>query len=455
MLNGFYWLGQKGCQKNNQVMMFVLVLFSVAPVPVLAQTLWTLEDSIQRAVEIAPETRGAEALIRAREGALKQSGAWPNPEIELRADDSMSKDEGGGGTDFTQFAFSQPLPIGGRLGYQRSVAEAQLEAARSQRQYQQVSLETQVAQRYHNLQLAEERLRLAERRLQLADALQDAGRQREQAGELSRLERLRLDLIRESAQQILDKSEGKANEALSRFRAYLGFSPGVAKASLQLTPLKPFDAIPALAQLQESLSQHPAMLAVRQRLAAAQAEVKLVRAERMPDPTLSLFRERDSLNGRRQDVNGIGIGFTLPLWNRSNGRISAARAQVVQIQSELQALERDLGSRLQQSYLHLGHLVQQGKHYRNRVFEPAQQVFDLTRKAYANGEVEILSLIDANNTYFDARERYLELLQEAWQESAELRLAAGHRFVDDKQVRERTEEKTNAQTIAVQDTHHE
>jgi len=143
MLDGFYWLVQKGCRKSNQVMMFVLVLFSVTPVPVLAQALWTLEDSIQRAVEIAPETRGAEALIRAREGALRQAGSWPNPEVEVRADDSMSKDEGGHGTDFTQFAFSQPLPLSGRLGYQRSVAEAQLDAARSQRQYQQVRLEAQ------------------------------------------------------------------------------------------------------------------------------------------------------------------------------------------------------------------------------------------------------------------------------------------------------------------------
>jgi len=188
------------------------------------------------------------------------------------------------------------LPVGGRLGHQRSVAEAQLEAARSQRQYQQVRLEAQVAQRYHNLQLAAERLRLAELRLQLANALQAAGHQRERAGELSRLERLRLDLIRESAQQILDKYEGKANEALNQFRTYLGFSSEMAEARLQLTPLKPFDAIPALAQLQENLSQHPAMLVVKQRLAAAQAEIKWC-AERMPDPTLSLFVNGTRLNG--------------------------------------------------------------------------------------------------------------------------------------------------------------
>ncbi|NOX92309.1 MAG: TolC family protein [Gammaproteobacteria bacterium] len=451
MLNHFCLLGQKGCR----IAMYGLMLFFIAPLSVQAQELWTLENSIQRVIEIAPETRGAEAVVSAREGELKQAGVWPNPQIELRADDAMSKDEGRSGTDFTQFAFSQPLPLGGRLGHQRSAAEAQLDAARSQRRYQQVRLETQVAQRYHNLQLAAERLRLAELRLQLANTLQDAGRQREQAGELSRLERLRLDLIRETAQQILDRSEGEANEALSRFRAYLGLASGATETRLQLTPLEPFNAMPALAQLQVGLSQHPALLAVRQQLEAAQAEVRLVRAERIPDPTLSLFRERDSLNGRRQNVNGIGVGFTLPLWNRSSGRISAARAQVARIQSELQVLERDLGSRLQQSYLHLGHLVQQGKHYRNRVFKPAQQVFDLTRKAYANGEMEILSLIDANNTYFDARERYLELLQEAWQEAAELRLASGRRFVDEKQVQGRAEEKINVQAIAAQDTHHE
>ena len=106
---------------------------------------------------------------------------------------------------------------------------------------------------------------------------------------------------------------------------------------------------------------------------------------------------------------------------------------MAQAQSKLQVLERDLGSRLRRSHLHLSHLVQQGKHYLPRVLEPARKVFDLTRKAYASGEVEIFSLIDANNIYFDAHGRYLELLQEAWQEAAELRLAAGRALVTTEQ----------------------
>jgi cobalt-zinc-cadmium efflux system outer membrane protein len=198
-----------------------------------------------------------------------------------------------------------------------------------------------------------------------------------------------------------------------------------AETTPQLAPLEPFGPVPALQQLQAELSTHAALLAARHQVEAAQSGVDLARAERLPDPTLRLFHEQDFLNGRRQDVTGIGVGITVPLWDRNSGRIGEARAEVIQAQSDLQALERDLGSRLQQSYLHLNHLVQQGEHYRTRVFEPAQKVFDLTRKAYASGEVEILSLIDANNTYFDARERYLELLQEAWLEAAEVRLAAG------------------------------
>ena len=416
---------------NRRAAVLWCLLSCAAPMPVVgqAQSAWTLEDSIRRAVEIAPETQGARAAVNARQGALKQAGVWPNPEIELRADDKIGKDAGSGGTDFTQLALSQPLPLSGRLGHQQAVAGAALDAARAERRYQWVRLETQVAQRYHGLQLATERLRLAEQRLQLADDFQNVGRRRAQAGELSDLERLRLDLIREAAQQDLEKAEGAYNEALGRFRSYLGLSVD----TVQLVPLQPFGPVPALDQLQAGLVDHPALLAAQHRVEAAQSRVNLARAERLPDPSLRLFRERDFLNGRRQDVTGVGLGLTVPLWDRNSGRIDEARAQVIEIQSERQALERDLNSRLQQSHVRLKSLLQQGEHYRTRIFQPAQRVFDLTRKAYASGEVEILLLIDANNTYFDAHERYLELLQAAWLAAADLRLAAGRALVSTEQ----------------------
>ncbi|NQZ54252.1 MAG: TolC family protein [Piscirickettsiaceae bacterium] len=405
-----------------------IVLYSSLPVAVFAQqNNWTLESSIERGIDISPEIQGAVATVNAKQGALTQAGAWPNPQIELRVDNKISKDKGSSGADFTQFAYSQPLPISGRIGHQQAVAKSELNAAQAQHAYQRVVIEYQVAQRYHHLQLSSERMLLAEQRLELAKKLQHIGQRRAQAGELSHLEKLRLDLIRESAQQILDKSEGSYNEALAKFRTYLNLS---SESQPELQSLKTFNAIASLQSLQQQQSQHALFQVAQYQVDAARYHVDLAKSERLPDPTLRLFYDQDLLNGRQQSALGIGIGITIPLWDNKKGRIKESQARVIKSQTDRQVIIRDLESQLQQSYLHLSHLVQQGEHYRTRVLEPAQQVFDLTRKAYTSGEVEILSLIDANNTYFNSHERYLELLQEAWLEASEVRLIAGQSLVN-------------------------
>ena len=401
---------------------------ALLPLPVMAQDSWTLEDSIQRAMEHSPELAAATAQVRARESALRQASVWPNPAIEMRADDKIGIDDGSGGSDLTQLAISQPLPVTGRLGLQQSVADEELLAARADYRNRKLALEAEVARRFHALQLASARLTLAGQHLQLADELQQVGRRREQAGELSRLERLRLDLVRESAQQKLDKAEGRYNEALGYFRVYLALPETAAAETVEL---KPYAPLPDLEALRNGLSEHPALVAADHRLSASRKTVDLTRAEILPDPVLSLFRERDYLNDRRSDITGIGLSVTLPLWDRGQGRLGQARARVEETRFDGQSLKRELTGRLQQSHLHLSHLVEQGAHYRTQVFGPARTVFDMTRKAYAVGEVEILALIDANDIYFDAHTRYLELLQEAWLEAAELRLAAGRALLAD------------------------
>lgn len=407
----------------------VLMALLLLPISSLAQQetsilprLWTLENSIQRVIDIAPEIKTAEAKVIGHEGALQQAGAWPNPTFSVQSDDKLGIEDGSGGNDITQYSFSQPLPLSGRRTHQKAIASKALQGAKAELRYQHLVLEQQTAVRFRQLQLTTANLDLAEQRLKLADELQAASLKREQAGELSRLERLRLGLVREEAQQVLDQAEGKYNEALSEYRAYLGL-PSV--VSLTLSPLNPMESVPSLATFEMSLADHPLLVAALHRIDAARFNVKLTKTDRWPDPVLSVFQGEDFLGGRRQEFTGIGLSITVPLWDRKSGQRNQSLAEVSEAQSELDILQRDIGSRVKQSYLHLNHLMQQGAHYRVRVFEPAQQVLDLTNKAYLAGEVEILSLIDANSTYFNAHTRYLELLQLAWLEMAELQLASG------------------------------
>ena len=116
---------------------------------------WSLESSIERALTVAPELRAAEAEVAARAGDSTQAGAWPNPTIELRADEKLGIEDGRGGYNLNQVSITQPLPLR-RLRSQRRAAAASFEAARAAQRHQRLQIETQTAHAFHTLQLAAE-----------------------------------------------------------------------------------------------------------------------------------------------------------------------------------------------------------------------------------------------------------------------------------------------------------
>jgi len=413
--------------RREQWLSMALIFF--ASTPAFGQQVWTLENAVQRALEVAPEVRMADAEVSARAAVLRQAAAWPNPDIELRADDKLGKESGNGGKDFTQLALSQPLPLfSGKRQRTQEAAEAEWRAAQFERQQQALAVEADTARIFHGLQRVQAQWQLAQQRLELADALQQAAQRRKQAGELSHLEQLRLDILREQAHQAVDREEGELSEAYTRFRTRLDLPAQPVATLVALAPVTPPRP---LADLQAGIGSHAAVRGATLRNAAAYSGVAVARAERIPDPVLRLFRERDFLDGRVQDVTGIGVGISVPIWDRNQGRIQEAQARVTAAGVEAVARERTLRADLAQSHAHLGHLLQQANHFQERVLQPGREMLELTRKAYAAGEAEILVLVDANDTYFDAQARYLELLHDAWVEAAQLRLAAGRSLLDE------------------------
>lgn len=386
---------------------------------------WTLATSFQRAVEVAPEMKSADAYIGLNQGKLEQAGVWPNPSINIQADDKLGIEDAAGGYDVTQFAISQPLPFG-RLTHQRKQAEAGLASAEAQRRHQKLLLEYKVAQRFHALQLAEAKLQLAQKRLQQASRYQNTGRKHTASDPLIRyltpLENMRLNIVLQAAKQTVEVAEGEYSEAVANFTALLEIP---VNSGAHLAPLGSVSTPAKLITLINNLQEHPTLETDKLNVVSAQEGIAVAKSQRFDDPTITLFQEQDFLGGRRQEATGIMLSIQIPLWNLNNGRVSQARYAVHQAQAGLDLKQRDLRTNLHKSYVHLGHLIKQAEHYRDKLLQPAQKVFSLTRKGFEAGELNILTLIDANNTYFDTQERYLELLQQGWLELAEVRKAAG------------------------------
>jgi len=386
---------------------------------------WTLESATRRVLDLAPERRAADAAVAGREAELRAAGSWPNPNIELRADDKLGLDDGRGGTDLTRAGISQPLPLR-RLSRQRTAAEAALRSTEATRRAQRLQLEQETARVYHALQLAAARYKLAQERLAAAAGYPDRAAGRAGRDPLVRyltpLEQRRLAVLREEAQQAVLAAQREYENALTAFRALLGLSPD---APAEVVPLAPPMAPPALAELERGLEDHPTVVSAQQDVEAARAGIAVAESQRFADPELGVFRERDYINNARRDVTAVELTVQIPLWNLNRGPVDKAKADALRAQANLAAVQRDATSRLRQSHTELTRLLEQTERMRTNLLEPAREVLDLTRRGFISGEANILSLVDANNTYFDAQARYLDTLKDAALAAANLRLAAG------------------------------
>lgn len=389
---------------------------------------WSLEKSVKRTIEISPGILSKAAELTGREGDLIQAGAWPNPGVELSGSSKLGIDDSTGGVDLTQVALSQPVPLG-RLGHQRVLARARFEAAKQNLFFQQLRQEAETASRFHLLQMMEKKLEQANEQLAFAESYQKNDHPHSALADdplvryLTPLEQKRLDIMRAVASQAVATAEGEYSEAVSGFKVLLQLPDEALPKAEALKTVEWQEPIEGLMARQEE--RHPMIVAAQLEEEAAKAGIKLARGELLTDPTLRLFGERDFLDGKRHNFYGASVHLQLPVWDRKKGLVTRAKSDSQKAGYDLEAIRQELHAQLRQTHLHLGHLMDQAKDYQSEILTPAKEVFELTKNAFAAGEVNVLSIIDANTTYFDAERHYLELLYQAWIELAELRFAAG------------------------------
>lgn len=390
---------------------------------------WTLESSVRRVLEIAPERRQSEATIEMRQMELTQAGSWPNPSIDLRTDNRIGQLSGQGGISLSQIALSQPLPIR-RLAYQRATAEFGLLAAQASRREQFLLLERETALVFHAVQFAVAKHRLSHERLQLTNSLA-AGKIATKEDRIKRyltpLETGRLALLQEEAHQADILAERDLENALIGFKSLLVLN---GKDSPETMPLILPENPAAFAVLVEKLDLHPSVEAARHETESAEMGVEVAESRRYADPVLKFFHDRDYNNGATMNITGIGVGIEIPVWSQNRALEGKAIADANASRARYDTTLRGIRTRLKQAYTQLVRLQDQTRLMEEHLIEPARKMFELTRRSFAAGESNVLALVDAHNAYFDARARYLELLHGCASASADLRLAAGLSVVD-------------------------
>jgi len=388
---------------------------------------WTLQSSVQQAIATSPELKKSIAELGVRQADINLSGLWPDPEIGFRADNKMGQDDGAGGYDLTDITITQSIPMS-RIKYQEDAASASMKAARFAQQYQSLQVQNRVSKVFHQLQFASAKLVLAKKQLKLANELSSKEKKGSRVVRyLTPLEEIRLSIIREEAKQAEYSAEGQYAEALSEFVKLLGVD---VDSVISVTKLTPVANIPSLSQLTVLQNDHAKLSGQQQEVFAANHKIDVARSSQTIDPSIGLSWQRDTLTTGREDIYAIMFNVQIPISNRKNTAESKATYKASKQKIELQLLKRELKINLNRSYTHLNHVIEQANEYKKKVLKPAGKMLELTNKGFTSGELNILSLVDANNTHFESQRTYLDLLYQARVELAEVTLFTGQLITD-------------------------
>ncbi len=411
----------------RNLFLLIAVLASTQSIAQPKAQKWTLQSSVQQAIATSPELKQSVAELGVRQADINLSSLWPDPEIGFRIDNKMGQDDGAGGYDLTDITITQSIPMS-RIKYQEEAASASMKAARFSQQYQSLQVQNRVSKVFHQLQFASAKLALAEKQLKLANKLNTKDKKKSPVVRyLTLLEEMRLSIIREGARQAAGSAEGEYKEALSEFVKLLGIEMDSVTSVSELLPVTD---IPNLKQLSELQNNHAQLSSQQQEVLAANHKIDVARSSQSIDPSIGLSWQRDTLSTGREDIYAIMFNIQIPISDRKNTAESKATYKASQQKIELQLLKRELKINLNRSYTHLNHVIEQAVEYKKKVLKPAGKMLELTNKGFSSGELNILSLVDANNTYFESQLTYLDLIYQSRMELAEVKLYAGQLITD-------------------------
>jgi cobalt-zinc-cadmium efflux system outer membrane protein len=129
----------------------------------------------------------------------------------------------------------------------------------------------------------------------------------------------------------------------------------------------------------------------------------------------------DVPGGRPVGVEGIfDVGIDIPLFNRQQGNIRAAKAGVEKMEWERARTERQLRVRFASAWQRYETARARAARYRDEMIPSARQAFQMYQRNFRGMQGPYTRVLDAQRTYFALQGEYFEILSEGWRAAAEL-----------------------------------
>ncbi|HKK17649.1 MAG TPA: TolC family protein [Opitutales bacterium] len=384
-----------------------------------------LHDAVRRALRESPELKAFGWTAESALARVRQAALWPNPEIEFERENFGGSGQfSGSARAENTLALSQMLPLGGDIKHRRRLAEAERDLAAWDYHAARLGVVLSTSRRYVDTLAAERRLDIAQRELDLAHELESVTRKRVEAGEASPVEQSRVAVPVVEAELELTRAELASTAARQRLALTWGERRlGDVRLVGALEKLSP---LPEPSALVATVNDAPEVARWAAEISASEAAYKLVRAEAIPDPVLRVGIKQDE--GSNDHGLIVGISLPLPLFDRNQGDLAAARAGERAAQENRRAAELRVESALSNSYFTLAVAHAESTALDARALPAARKAYEATLSAFSAGQLPYLDVLDASRSLLELERRHIDALVSYHNAKAELEALLGGRL---------------------------
>jgi cobalt-zinc-cadmium efflux system outer membrane protein len=374
-----------------------------------------LEQFEKLALAGNPTLAEADALTKQSAGLARQAGLYPNPSVGYQGEQIR----GGAFRGGEQGAFiQQTFVLGGKLGLRRNVYEQQRKANEIGAGEQRQRVLADVRRQFYIALAAQETVNVRRRLLGLANNAVTTAKQLANVGQADAPDVLQAEV--EAEQAGIDY----ANAQRMFLQEFQSLTTLCGQPEMPVAPLagdleKP-PQIDTARIVDRMIENSPEVKRSRQEITQAEAEVKSAKRESIPDLQIHAGLQNNFQPVGESGTNPVGAqgfvtaGIALPIFNRNQGNVAAAKADAERATLDLKRLQFSLRRQAQpeiQGYLAAEN---QAHRYKEEIIPRAERAYRLYLTKYRQMGAAYPQVIVSQRTLFQLQVAYIDVLREVW-----------------------------------------
>lgn len=365
-----------------------------------------LPDLERLALQHNPTLAQAALIVEASRGKAVQAGLCPNPVIgyvgdQINAQGTAGELQGG----FIQ----QTIITGGKLRLSRAKYTKEASEAEARAVAQELRVVNGVRCKFYELLAIQRMIELHQALLRNAEESLRTHKEMFNTGQANQAEVLLVEIEVNRACIALKAIENRYQAAWQELVSILGV-PHLPHAPLQgrLEPDgPPLEWEPGLARL---LQDSPELQAAR--LHVERDQVALAREQVQPIPNVSISASTGRNYETSNTVAGVQIGLRIPLFDRNQGTIQQARADLARSYAEVNRIELYLRQHLADVFRQYRTAVQTATMYHDCNIPKSREALEIMKQMYEKRRIGWIEVVKLERNLLLARADYTHSLLE-------------------------------------------